>query len=310
MAQQDIAPTDAGDTSLTKIEANFTELYGNVEDLQDGTQLHALTDKTTPADADEIGLVDSAASNVLKKLTWANLQRGIGSGWIPVADSWSYASADAPTFVITIPAGGTSLYSPGMRIKLTQTTVKYFIITAVTSTTLTVYGGTDYTLTNAAISAISYSTQKAPLGFPISPAKWTVEVTDVTERTQTSPVQNTWYNLGGINISVPIGSWKLDYLNAMGADRASSTASILTQTTLSTANNSESDADLTSMLYLLSSTSDADGLMGSQFRNKTLEISSKTTYYANVRTISASVGNIYFRNAQSKMIIRAVCAYL
>ncbi|WP_395406351.1 hypothetical protein ACHMW6_06700 [Pseudoduganella sp. UC29_106] len=35
---------------------------------------HAATSKTTPVDADELGIVDSAASNVLKKLTWANLK--------------------------------------------------------------------------------------------------------------------------------------------------------------------------------------------------------------------------------------------
>lgn len=35
---------------------------------------HAATSKATPVDADEIPLVDSAASNVLKKLTWANLK--------------------------------------------------------------------------------------------------------------------------------------------------------------------------------------------------------------------------------------------
>jgi hypothetical protein len=35
---------------------------------------HAATSKATPVDADEIALVDSAASNVLKKLTWANLK--------------------------------------------------------------------------------------------------------------------------------------------------------------------------------------------------------------------------------------------
>ena len=33
---------------------------------------HAATSKATPVDADELPLVDSAASNVLKKLTWAN----------------------------------------------------------------------------------------------------------------------------------------------------------------------------------------------------------------------------------------------
>jgi len=38
---------------------------------------HAATSKTTPVDADEIPLVDSAASNVLKKLTWSNLKAAI-----------------------------------------------------------------------------------------------------------------------------------------------------------------------------------------------------------------------------------------
>ncbi len=35
---------------------------------------HAATSKATPVDADEIPIVDSAASNTLKKLTWANLK--------------------------------------------------------------------------------------------------------------------------------------------------------------------------------------------------------------------------------------------
>jgi hypothetical protein len=36
--------------------------------------IHAAASKATPVDADELGIVDSAASNVLKKLTWANLK--------------------------------------------------------------------------------------------------------------------------------------------------------------------------------------------------------------------------------------------
>lgn len=36
--------------------------------------MHAATSKTTPVDADEMALVDSAASFGLKKLTWANLK--------------------------------------------------------------------------------------------------------------------------------------------------------------------------------------------------------------------------------------------
>jgi lysophospholipase L1-like esterase len=40
---------------------------------------HAATGKTTPVDADELSLVDSAASNGLKKLTWANLKATVKS---------------------------------------------------------------------------------------------------------------------------------------------------------------------------------------------------------------------------------------
>jgi hypothetical protein len=48
---------------------------------------HAATGKNTPVDADEFAIVDSAASNVLKKLTWANLKATIAAylvsaGWI------------------------------------------------------------------------------------------------------------------------------------------------------------------------------------------------------------------------------------
>ena len=47
----------------------------NITVIAPGT--HAATSKATPVDADEIPLVDSAASNVLKRLTWANLKATI-----------------------------------------------------------------------------------------------------------------------------------------------------------------------------------------------------------------------------------------
>ncbi|TGV26327.1 hypothetical protein [Mesorhizobium sp. M4B.F.Ca.ET.143.01.1.1] len=39
-----------------------------------GTDIHGATAKTTPADADEFPLADSAASYVVKKVTWANIK--------------------------------------------------------------------------------------------------------------------------------------------------------------------------------------------------------------------------------------------
>lgn len=49
----------------------------NITVIAPGT--HAATSKDTPVGADELPLVDSGASNVLKKLTWANLKAGVGA---------------------------------------------------------------------------------------------------------------------------------------------------------------------------------------------------------------------------------------
>jgi hypothetical protein len=43
-------------------------------DYMPGPQIHGASAKTTPVDADTLPLIDSAASNVLKKVTWANIK--------------------------------------------------------------------------------------------------------------------------------------------------------------------------------------------------------------------------------------------
>jgi len=232
------------------------------------------------------------------------------SGWIPVSDSWAYASADSPTFTITVPTGAASIYSVGMRIKLTQTTVKYFIITAVADTVLTVYGGTDYTLINAAISAISYSTQKAPLGFPLSPAKWTVEVISSANALQNSPTQNQWYNLGSISINVPVGLWELSYRVGMQVNRATA-GSLTMSTTLSTANNSESDVNFTSNIDDYSATAINPFYLSSMaFTKNIVSLAAKATYYLNGNSSTTSIGGINHRGDTTRTLLRAVCAYL
>lgn len=40
----------------------------------EGALINSATSKTTPVDADYVGLMDSAASNILKKLSWANIK--------------------------------------------------------------------------------------------------------------------------------------------------------------------------------------------------------------------------------------------
>lgn len=84
-------------------------------------------------------------------------------GWEDANESWTYASATT----ITVPSDATTKYYVGDKIKLTQSaTVKYFYIIGVTSTVLTITGGTDFTLTNNTITANFYSHNDAPLNFP------------------------------------------------------------------------------------------------------------------------------------------------
>lgn len=59
-------------TTSRNIDGQAFNGSANITVIAPGT--HAASSKTTPVDADELPLVDSAASNVLAKLTWANLK--------------------------------------------------------------------------------------------------------------------------------------------------------------------------------------------------------------------------------------------
>jgi hypothetical protein len=88
-------------------------------------------------------------------------------GWVDdTATTWTYASAS--TF--TVSGDVTATFTKGTRIKLTQTGVKYFVVVGSSfgggNTTVTITGGTDYTLANAAISANYYSYAVNPQGYP------------------------------------------------------------------------------------------------------------------------------------------------
>lgn len=68
---------DAGDTSLTAEDVGLDQVgnYTPANQVKEG--INGATAKTTPADADLVGLLDSAASFALKKLTWANLKAAV-----------------------------------------------------------------------------------------------------------------------------------------------------------------------------------------------------------------------------------------
>ncbi len=105
---------------------------------------------------------------------WENVE-GTGSGgsgagadgWVDdTAQTWTYASAT--TF--TVATDLTAQFKVGTRLKLTQTTVKYFVVVASSysapNTTVTITGGTDYTFANAAVTLNYHSYMVNPQGYP------------------------------------------------------------------------------------------------------------------------------------------------
>lgn len=127
--------------------------------------------------AGAVGALHSGSHNVGDVLTleadgsdkvpsWQSMSDYVGGSWTAAGETWVYASATT----ITIAGDKREKYSIGTRIKLTQTTVKYFVIVKVeyasSTTTLTITGGSDYTLLNAAITSPYYSHFVQPVGYP------------------------------------------------------------------------------------------------------------------------------------------------
>lgn len=59
---------------VVRVKGDGTGLEAVASDAITSSDVHAAASKTTPIDADELPLIDSAASWGLKKLTWANLK--------------------------------------------------------------------------------------------------------------------------------------------------------------------------------------------------------------------------------------------
>jgi len=301
---------DSSNAEIVRVTARTTDTFTIVRQ-QEGTSARTITE----GDVIMLGITRKVLEDVQNLAVEANdIVTAFANGWQEAGETWTYASADDPTYTFTISGDKTSKYSAGMKIKLTQTTVKYFIITKVAysdpNTTITVYGGTDYDLAAVAITSPYYSMVKAPQGFPMSPDKWSVVVSDTGTRLISSPTQNVWNNISQLGISIPIGVWDTTASYCLYASRPSAgTADV--KITLSTANNSESSNAQTSWLFHRGGTDgsvvETQGTVSKKF---VITVTSKTTYYTNILTTVTGMGSIATVGGQSVCIITATCAYL
>lgn len=248
------------------------------------------------------------------------------TGWVAMGVTLTYSSVDDPTGVVTSSADISAILSVGMRIKFTNNAATvYGIVTAISGTTITFLHEIDPSdslalnlMQNSAITAPFFSYNKAPYGFPLDPRKWTVEKLDTSNRSQATPTLNTWYNVGTTNsqLSVPIGCWIVQYKVRLYIDNAGGAGvAAYSFTTLSTANNSESDGEFTAGSYLAEN-DNLNEQMHTFFVEKRLTLASKTLYYLNAKTTwtTGTMGNLNFDatggSSVVTKVIRAICAYL
>jgi hypothetical protein len=156
--------------------------------------------------------------------------------------------------------------------------------------------GTNGALTPIAAGAITnfrYSNAKAPEGFPTQSSKWTLIQSSTTPETQANAVGSTYYNKGG-SLSIPIGDWNLGYHGTFRiTDSDATDAGCDIRSTLSTANNTESDAK-----YSVESLTEGKSVTGFNVSfyaahrvMRNLVVTTKETRYLNIRTAIASSGN-------------------
>ena len=242
------------------------------------------------------------------------------SGWRPAHD-WSFNQSFAPVYQLVTPGDVSAHYSPGMRFRCVNGGMtKYFIVVACAYvapygvTNLYLYGGTDYTL-GVGITDEMYSTDAYPLGFPADPRKWSVTVTDTSNRSQSAPTANEWYNLGGVSIDIPYGLWQVRYeVNARcsaGTDATISSVYTCLSTTLGgtgappiprLANVSFLNAAAFTGLYLLHLHAGQDVVKQANLN--------PTTYYLLSRTAHDGMQSIQNRGDGRATVIEARCAYL
>lgn len=267
--------------------------------------------------------VQSAELDTLITYTAAS----VSGGWRPVTYTINWSSSDDPVYQVFV-GGDQSAnedFKPGNRIKFTNNSSTFYGIivkrgaydSGNARTPVDLYGGTDYDVANSAITAVYISKIKSPDGFPMNPDKWTVSTVTSDSPTKSSPTASTWYGGTGLSptgpsIDIPIGAWRVFYKAIVDVSiTTAGVTSVGSRITLSTANNSESDVELSEGVSVSLPIGTGVVQRSAYTAEKIIAVTSKTTYYLNIFTGTASVTSILLNpSAVFRNIIKAVCAYL
>ena len=144
---------------------DIIEIFTPFEETALAAEIFAATSKATPVDADTLAITDSAASDGLKKLTWANLKATLKTYFDSVTTTLTNKTLTAPVMtapVLGTPASGTLTNATGLPI-----------VGGTTGTLSVARGGTGLTAlgtslqvlrTNAAANALEFGTISVDYG--------------------------------------------------------------------------------------------------------------------------------------------------
>ena len=275
---------------------------------------------TTTLDED-----DMASNSATSLATQQSIAAAIG-GWLTAGLSGvtvTRASVDNPTVVLTFDADVTPYIWKGSRLKATENSiVHYFIVSADPTetggvTTVTCLSEIDTTtptqakalLGATAISDVAYAPPKTfPSGFPISTLSWQVLTSSSSTVTQAAPAQNVWYNK--LSLNIPIGDWKWLYKVIAAVNRNTTDVIVDVFSTLSTANNSESDSTTSFRAVNGRLTTSQSTVIAPLVNSGHLTLTSKSTRYLNLKTGQASISLLSSNGADAPTIIRATSTLL
>lgn len=89
VAGTDVVPIDQG---VTTRKATMTQISAAIGPINVGVGIHGANSITTPSDPDELGIVDTADGNTLKKLTWANLKATLLTYFSALTGTWAIST--------------------------------------------------------------------------------------------------------------------------------------------------------------------------------------------------------------------------
>lgn len=175
-----------------------------------------------------------------------------------------------------------------------------------TNTTLTVQVPEGCMIpTSGGTSSIVYSSTPVPYGFPSQKQRWSIIALLRTDYNQATPVSGTVYNLGGLKLNAPVGSWNArGEAYAMG--RITAAGAISVSAGLSTSSSTLSDTEALGTSEVSSqATLTVDATVF-----KDLDLTTATDYYINASVTGTAPTNLDMYGARNAAKIQLDNAYI